>query len=83
LKDFISGFRFDRLGVFAYSHEEDTYSYKEYKDEISEEIKESRVAELMEIQQNISAELTNQAVGQTFKLLSTEKKANSSSKNRI
>ncbi len=50
-------FRFDRLGVFAYSHEEDTFSYKEYKDEIPEEVKESRVAELMEIQQNISAEL--------------------------
>ena len=43
LKDFISEFRFDRLGVFAYSHEEDTYSYKEYKDEISEEVKESNV----------------------------------------
>ena len=69
LKDFISGFRFDRLGVFAYSHEEDTYSYKEYKDEISEEIKESRVAELMEIQQNISAELNESAVGQTFKVI--------------
>ena len=69
LKDFISGFRFDRLGVFAYSHEEDTYSYKEYKDEISEETKESRVAELMEIQQNISAELNESAVGQTFKVI--------------
>src|ERR1035437_3642803 len=34
LKKFITDFRFDRLGVFAYSHEEDTYSYKEYKDEI-------------------------------------------------
>jgi ribosomal protein S12 methylthiotransferase len=69
LKNFISAFRFDRLGVFAYSHEEDTYSYKEYKDEISEEIKESRVAELMEIQQNISAELNESAVGKTFKVI--------------
>jgi ribosomal protein S12 methylthiotransferase len=75
LKDFISGFRFDRLGVFAYSHEEDTYSYKEYKDEISEEIKESRVSELMEIQQNISAELNESAVGKTFKVIIDRKEA--------
>jgi ribosomal protein S12 methylthiotransferase len=69
LKNFISEFRFDRLGVFAYSHEEDTYSYNEYKDEIPEEIKESRVAELMEIQQNISAELNETTVGKTFKVI--------------
>jgi ribosomal protein S12 methylthiotransferase len=69
LKDFISEFRFDRLGVFAYSHEEDTYSYNEYKDEISEEVKEELVAELMEIQQNISAELNESAVGKIFKVI--------------
>ena len=39
LKEFISAFRFDRLGVFAYSHEEDTYSYNKYKDEIPAEVK--------------------------------------------
>jgi ribosomal protein S12 methylthiotransferase len=75
LKDFISEFRFDRLGVFAYSHEEDTYSYREYKDEISDEVKESRVAELMEIQQNISAELNESAVGKTFKVIIDRKEA--------
>jgi ribosomal protein S12 methylthiotransferase len=69
LKNFISEFRFDRLGVFAYSHEEDTYSYKEYEDEISEEVKEERVAELMEIQQNISAELNESAVGKILKVI--------------
>jgi ribosomal protein S12 methylthiotransferase len=69
LKKFITDFRFDRLGVFAYSHEEDTYSYKEYKDEIPEDIKESRVAELMEIQQNISAELNKSYVGKVFKVI--------------
>ena len=69
LKDFISEFRFDRLGVFAYSHEEDTFSYKEYEDEISTDLKESRVAELMEIQQNISAELNESAVGRIFKVI--------------
>lgn len=69
LKDFVTAFRFDRLGVFAYSHEEDTYSYKEYKDEILDEVKESRVAELMELQQNISAELNEKLVGKIFKVI--------------
>jgi ribosomal protein S12 methylthiotransferase len=69
LKDFISNFRFDRLGVFAYSHEEDTYSYKEYKDETPADVKESRVAELMEVQQNISAELNESHVGKVFKVV--------------
>jgi ribosomal protein S12 methylthiotransferase len=69
LKDFISEFRFDRLGVFAYSHEEDTFSYKVYNDEIPEEIKESRVAELMEIQQNISAELNEHYIGRIYKVI--------------
>jgi ribosomal protein S12 methylthiotransferase len=69
LKDFISEFRFDRMGVFAYSHEDDTYSYNNYEDEIPQEIKEARVAELMEIQQNISAVLNEAAVGRTFKVI--------------
>jgi ribosomal protein S12 methylthiotransferase len=69
LKEFITGFRFDRLGVFAYSHEEDTYSYKEYKDEISEDVKQSRVAELMELQQNISMELNESYVGKVYKVI--------------
>jgi ribosomal protein S12 methylthiotransferase len=69
LKDFIGSFRFDRLGVFAYSHEEDTYSYKNYEDNISDEVKEERVAELMEIQQNISAELNESTVGKTFRVI--------------
>jgi len=69
LKEFIGSFRFDRLGVFAYSHEEDTYSYKNYEDNIPDEVKESRVAELMEIQQGISAELNELASGRTFRVL--------------
>lgn len=69
LKDFIEKFRFDRLGVFAYSHEEDTYAFKHYTDEIPEEIKEQRVAELMEIQQNISAELNDAFIGRTVKTI--------------
>jgi ribosomal protein S12 methylthiotransferase len=69
LKAFISSFRFDRLGVFAYSHEEDTWSYNNYADEIPDEIKESRVSELMEIQQNISAELNEKMIGKVYKVL--------------
>jgi len=69
LKEFITEFRFDRLGVFAYSHEEDTYSYLAYKDEIPEDIKQSRVSELMEIQQNISAELNEANIGKVFKVI--------------
>jgi len=69
LKEFISVFRFDRLGIFAYSHEEDTYSYNEYKDDISDELKESRVAELMELQQNISLELNESKVGQILNVI--------------
>jgi ribosomal protein S12 methylthiotransferase len=69
LKDFISEFRFDRLGVFAYSHEEDTYSYNKYEDEIPQDIKDTRVSELMEVQQNISAELNSYSVGKIFKVI--------------
>jgi ribosomal protein S12 methylthiotransferase len=69
LRNFISDFRFDRLGVFAYSHEEDTYSYIKYEDEIAQELKEERVAELMQIQQNISAELNEQFIGKVFKVI--------------
>ena len=69
LKNFISEFRFDRLGVFAYSHEEDTFSYEQYEDDIPENVKESRVDELMEIQQNISAQLNESAEGKIFKVI--------------
>ena len=76
LKDFVSSFRFDRLGVFAYSHEEDTYSYKEYEDEIPDEIKELRVSEIMEIQQNISADLNEARKGMTYKVIIDRKEGN-------
>jgi ribosomal protein S12 methylthiotransferase len=69
LREFISSFRFDRLGVFAYSHEEDTWSYNNYTDEIPDDIKEARVSELMEIQQNISSELNEKMVGKINRVL--------------
>jgi ribosomal protein S12 methylthiotransferase len=69
LKEFVESFRFDRLGVFKYSNEEGTYSCDNYEDDIPEAVKESRVAELMRIQQNISAEINESLVGRIFKVI--------------
>lgn len=69
LKDFIKEYPFERLGVFTYSHEEDTYCYKHYKDDVPEDVKKSRASEIMEIQQNISAELSYRRLGSTLKVL--------------
>jgi ribosomal protein S12 methylthiotransferase len=69
LKQFVSGARFDRLGVFPYSHEENTYSWNNYKDEISDDEKNRRVADLMEIQQEISLTLNKGKVGQVIRVL--------------
>jgi len=69
LKRFIREFRFNRLGVFKYSHEEDTFSYNNYKDLIPEEIKESRMSEIMELQQAISSEFNQGLVGNILKVI--------------
>lgn len=69
LKDFISEFRFDRLGVFPYSHEEGTFGYNNYVDDVPEKVKEARVSELMEIQQSISEELNRKKTGTTLKVI--------------
>lgn len=69
LKAFVNGFRFDRLGVFAYSHEEGTYACNNYNDEITPELKEERVSEIMEIQQGISAELNLLRINQEVKVI--------------
>jgi len=69
LKEFVRKFRFNRLGVFAYSHEEGTYSYDNFRDEIPDDVKQSRVSEIMQIQQEISAGLNENLVGQTLNIL--------------
>jgi ribosomal protein S12 methylthiotransferase len=69
LRNFVFEFRFDRLGVFAYSHEEDTYSYVKYEDDIPEDIKEQRVADLMQVQQNIASELNQNYIGRILKVI--------------
>ena len=55
--------RFERMGAFAYSEEEGTYSEQHYEDDVSEEVKQQRLDKLMRIQQNISAEIEAQKVG--------------------
>jgi ribosomal protein S12 methylthiotransferase len=69
LLDFIREAKFDRLGVFAYSHEDDTWAASKFSDEIPQEIKQERADWLMEIQQTISEELTAKKVGQTLKVI--------------
>jgi len=69
LKRFVEDFRFDRLGVFEYSHEENTWSFNHYNDSIPEEEKKSRADELMEIQQSVSLELNIAKTGQTMKVI--------------
>jgi ribosomal protein S12 methylthiotransferase len=69
LKQFISEIQFDRLGVFAYSHEEDTFSYNNYKDNIPEKLREERRNEILEIQENISINLNHNKIGNLFKVI--------------
>ena len=69
LKAWVKEMRFERMGCFAYSDEEGTYANKHYKDDIPQEIKDARVAELMAIQQQISAELMAQKVGTTQRVI--------------
>ena len=66
--DWIREQRFDRLGVFAYSHEENTHAYN-LEDDVPAEVKQQRVDEVMALQMEISRELNQQKVGQTFKVL--------------
>ncbi|MFH0758026.1 MAG: 30S ribosomal protein S12 methylthiotransferase RimO [Bacteroidota bacterium] len=69
LLDYISKTRFDRLGVFPYSHEEDTPAYGTSKDFIPSKIRLERAEAVMELQQKISLELNRQRVGRKFRVL--------------
>ena len=68
LKDFVTNTKFERMGCFTYSHEENTHAYL-LKDDVPEEVKEQRVSELMEIQGQISFDLNQEKVGKTFKCI--------------
>jgi len=68
LKEWIKEMRFERLGVFTYSHEENTHAYS-LEDDVPEEVKQQRAEELMAVQEEISYELNQQKIGKTFKVL--------------
>lgn len=68
LYDFVRNQRFDRLGVFTYSHEENTHAYS-LSDDVLAEVKEQRAAALMELQMGISEEKNAEKLGKTYKVL--------------
>ena len=69
LKEFVQKARFDRMGAFAYSEEEGTYAAEAYEDSIPQEVKQARLDELMALQQEISADLSHNKIGQEFKVI--------------
>lgn len=69
LKTFVREVRFERMGAFAYSEEEGTYSATHYEDDVPEKVKQQRIDELMKIQQGISEELESEKVGRVFKVI--------------
>ena len=69
LVEFVKWSRFERMGAFTYSEEDGTYSADHYKDDIPEEVKQQRLDKLMRVQQRISAEIMEQRVGETMKVI--------------
>ncbi len=69
LKDFVRTARFDRMGAFAYCEEDDTYAAKHYDDDTPQEVKDARLTEIMEIQEQIALELNEAKVGTNVKVI--------------
>ena len=69
LKEFVSEMKFERLGVFPYSNEDDTYAALNYEDNIPQEVKESRKEEIMLLQQGISRDVNEKRVGEELKIV--------------
>lgn len=74
LKSFLEEVRLDRVGIFTYSHEENTSAY-EFADTIPAEEKEARAQEIMEVQQEISYEKNQEKIGETYKVIVDKKEA--------
>ena len=74
LYDWVEATRFDRLGIFTYSHEENTHSHT-LEDNVPEEVKQERADAIMELQQGISVELNEEKVGKTYKVLFDRKES--------
>jgi len=66
--DWVAAQRFDRLGVFPYSHEENTHAYN-FEDDVPDQVKQERADAIMELQQGISYELNQEKIGKTYKVL--------------
>jgi ribosomal protein S12 methylthiotransferase len=75
LYEWVEQTRFDRLGVFTYSHEENTHAYS-LNDDVPDEVKQQRAQQIMDLQQGISFELNQQKVGKDFKVLIDRKEGN-------
>lgn len=75
LVDFVRTQRFERMGAFAYSEEEGTYSAIHYKDDVPPEVKQQRLDTLMAVQQEISSEIEAAKVGKTFKVIIDRKES--------
>ncbi len=75
MKEWVRTQRFDRLGCFTYSHEENTHAY-DLEDNVPQEVKQRRVDEIMEVQSQISWELNQEKVGKQFKVLIDRKEGN-------
>ncbi|MFA4181516.1 30S ribosomal protein S12 methylthiotransferase RimO [Xylanibacter rodentium] len=69
LMDFVRWARFERMGAFAYSEEDDTYSATHYEDDVPENVKNGRLGRLMALQQQISAEIEAEKVGRTMEVV--------------
>ena len=69
LVEFVKEQQFERMGAFAYCEVDGTYSALHYKDDITDEIKQSRLSRLMRVQQDISASISDAKVGKTFKTM--------------
>ena len=69
LKEFVKWARFERMGAFAYSEEEGTYSAEQFEDNVPEEVKQARLDKIMRIQQNISTELEAEKVGKILRVI--------------
>ncbi len=75
LKKWVGEMRFERLGCFTYSHEENTHAFA-LKDDVPEEVKQERANEIMELQSQISWELNQQKIGKTFRCIIDRKEGN-------
>ncbi len=76
LVEFVKWARFERMGAFAYSEEEGTYSATHYKDDVPADVKQRRLDELMAVQQDISAEIESAHIGEVMQVIIDRKEGN-------